>query len=216
MGYLQTKFKGIYRLKYPIDKRNNQFPRKLNGAYEDADVYIDCRYGNKVFHYGRSTLEAYIPSLGRGHNIVKKIEEEYGDGIIFGLHETDAEIYFYFDFKNSDKVIPLLKPKTNGANTSPFSPKNLPKNKAYKIPDEQLKPYKEIVDKLPKNMRIRLTHTTNDYIKTLATKKNPIEDIKSDMLMKGLKPKEYIHSICKWDSYIKFLDKNLEKYYEKN
>lgn len=31
MSYLTDKFKGIYRLKVPIDKNTNDFPRKPNG-----------------------------------------------------------------------------------------------------------------------------------------------------------------------------------------
>ena len=34
--------------------------------------------------------------------------------------------------------------------------------------------------------------------------------IKADMALKGLKGKEYIHSIGKWNDYIKYLEENLE------
>ena len=36
------RYKGTYRLKAPYDLVTNQFPRKLNGTLEDADIYIDC------------------------------------------------------------------------------------------------------------------------------------------------------------------------------
>ena len=49
------------------------------------------------------------------------------------------------------------------------------------------------------------------FIKSLATKKNPYENIKADMTMKGLKGKEYIHSIRAWDKYIDYLRKEFEK-----
>ena len=87
-----------------------------------------------MFYYGRNLLQAYIPSLGRGHNIVKYINENFGEDIIFDIEETDSEILFKFNTKHADNIIPLLKPKTSGANISPFSSKNLPKNKNYKIP----------------------------------------------------------------------------------
>ena len=66
---------------------SNQFPRKLDGTYEDIDCFIDCQYGNKVFSYGHGILQAYIPSLQRGHNIIKYINENFGQGIIFDIEE---------------------------------------------------------------------------------------------------------------------------------
>lgn len=208
---MTDKFKGKYRLKVEYDKQTNDFPRKLNGTYEDIDVYIDCQHGNRVFYYGKSVLQAYIPSIGRGHNIIKAINEQFGQDVLFNIEETDSEILFRFHYKDSDKIIPLLKPKTNGANISPFSSKNLPKNKDYKIPDENLIAYKNIVAKIPPERILNLTHSTNNFIKSLVTKKNTWEDIKSDMKLKGLKGKEYIHSIGEWDNYINYLNNNLRE-----
>lgn len=202
------KFKGTYRIKVPYNQWTNDFTRKLNGNLEDIDCYIDCQYGSKVFHYGRDILQAYIPSLGRGHNIIKAIND-IDFSLIFDIEETDSEILFKFKYANSDKIIPLLKPKTSGSNISPFSSKNLPKNKDFKIPDEELSLYKEIVAKISSERILALTHSTNSFIKSLATKNNPIENIKADMKLKGLKGKEYIYSIGKWNEYIKYLKENL-------
>lgn len=207
-SYLIDKFKGTYRIKVPYNQWTNDFIRKLNGNLEDVDCYIDCQHGNKIFHYGRDVLQAYIPSLGRGHNILKAINE-IDPSIIFDIEETDSEILFKFKYVDSDKIIPLLKPKTNGSGISPFSSKNLPRNKNYKIPDEELQSYKNILVNTPENKRLSVGIITNDFIKTLATKKNPIENIKADMKLKGLKGKEYIYSIGEWDKYIKFLKENL-------
>ena len=85
----------------------------------------------------------------------------------------------------------------------------MPKNKDFKIPDEELSLYKEIVAKIPSEHILALTHSTNSFIKSLTTKNNPIENIKADMKLKGLKGKEYIYSISKWDEYIKYLKENL-------
>lgn len=165
-------------------------------------------YGNKVFHYGRDVLQVYIPSLGRGHNILKSINE-IDQSIIFDIEETDSEVLFKFKYVDSDKIIPLLKPKTSGASISPFSSKNLPLNKDFNIPDGELSLYKEIVVKIPQERILTLTHRTNSFIKSLATKRNPIENIKADMKLKGLKGKEYIFSIGQWSNYIKYLKENL-------
>ena len=207
MSYLIDKFKGKYRLKVPYDLQTNSFPKKLNGNFEDADCYIDCQYGNQVFHYGGNILQAYIPSLIRGHKIINSIDPEF----IFDIEETDGEVLFQFKYSQADKIIPLLKPKTNGANISPFSSKNLPRNKDYKIPDEELQSYKDLVANTPKNKRLGIGIITNNFIKTLATKKNPMENIKEDMKLKGLKGKEYIHAIGRWKDFVKFLETTLRE-----
>lgn len=172
------------------------------------DCYIDCQYDNKIFHDSRDILLAYIPSLGRGHNIIKTIND-IDSSLIFDIEETDSEILFKFKYVDSDKIIPLLKPKTSGSGISPFSSKNLPRNKNYKIPDEELQSYKNILVNTPENKRLSVGIITNYFIKTLATKKNPIENIKADMKLKGLKGKEYIYYIGEWTEYIKFLKENL-------
>ena len=209
-GYLTTRYKGIYRIKVPYDKTTNQFPHKLDGTFEDIDCYIDCQHGNKIFHFGRSILQAYIPSLQRGRNIIKYINETFGEDIIFNIEETDSEVLFRFNVKDDDKIIPLLKPKTSGADISPFSTRNLPRNKDYKIPDEDSLRYKDISSKIPKERILELTHITNSYLKSLVNKKNTWEDIKADMALRGLKAKEYIHSIGKWDEYIVYLSERIE------
>ena len=70
--------------------------------------------------------------------------------------------------------------------------------------------YKEITSKIPKERILEITHVTNKFIKSLATKKNPISNIKADMKLKGLKGKEYIHSIGKWNEYTDYLRKEIK------
>ena len=207
IAYLYDKFKGIYRLKVPIDSHTNDYCRKLNGTCEDVDMYIDCQFENKVFHFGGSILQAYIPSLQRGHNIVKKLEE-IDKFLIFDIEETDSEVLFKFKYVNSDIIIPLLKPRTSGAGISPFSSKNLPKSN-YTIPESDLAEYKSVISDVPKDELLSICHTSNNFIKTLTTKQNPMENIKADMKLTGLKWKEYIHSIGQWDNYMNYLRKEL-------
>lgn len=170
-------------------------------------MYIDCQFGNKVFHFGNSTLQAYIPSLIRGHNIVKTIQQS-NPSIIFDISETDSEVLFKFKYVNSDKVIPLLKPKTNGARISPYSPKNLPKTD-FKIPEDKLTQYKQIVSKISPEKLLTIGRMTNSFLQTSVTKKTPWENIKSDMRLKCVKGKEYIYMIGKWDEYLKYLEKEI-------
>ncbi|MCJ7965821.1 hypothetical protein MT487_01880 [Lachnospiraceae bacterium NSJ-171] len=211
MNYLIKKYKGVYRLRAPIDQRKNDFPREIDNKYAENDCYIDCLHGNKITYYGKSILQAYIPSLIRGHNILKAINE-INSSIIFDIEETDEEVLFKFKYVDSDKIIPLLKPRTLGANISPFSTRNLPKNKDYKIPDEDLNLYKEIVAKIPPERILVLTHITNSYIKTLVNRRNTMDKIRADMKLKGLSGKNYIHSIGKWKDYIKYMEKNLNEF----
>ena len=205
-NYLLSHYKGIYRLKTEYEKNNNLFPREANGQLADNDIYIDCYNRIQIFSFGHGILECYVPSLGRGHNIIKAIQSDLGEDIIFHIEETDSEILFRFHAKNMKKLEKYLKPKTSGASISPFSTRNLPKNKEYKIPDEEFAMYKNIVTKIPKERILSLTHMTNYYLKSLVTKKNSWEDIKADMALKGLKGKEYIHSIGKWNDYITYLE----------
>lgn len=248
MSYLIDKFKGKYRLKAPYDLSTNDFPRKLNGTLEDIDVYIDCQNGIQIFYYGHKKLEVYIPSLGRGRNIIKSIysefvqdiesspyftftEKENKDGvltktnsydydslyadkelnkIITDIYDTDEEVVFRFYYDKMEQLEKYFKPKTSAASRSPFSTKNLPKT-AYFIPDEDLDIYKNIVAKIPSEDILTITHSTNSFLKSLTTKKNPWENIKADMRLKGLKARDYIHYIGKWNEYIEYLKKELCK-----
>lgn len=242
MSYLIEKFKGQYRLSCPIDKSTNDFPRKLNGTYEDADIYIDCLQGNRIYYYGKGFLEAYIPSIGRGRNIIRQIyaklinpynvniettdrkifysiidKELYESEIskselITNIVETDSEISFYFPFKHSESIIPFLKPKTVGANRSPFSAKNLPKEK-YDIPESEMREYRDITNPLVlNNQSLMLSKMTQNYINIMSKNKTYKSiDMKALMKKKMLKGKEFIHSEGYWDNYLKFLKGEIVK-----
>ena len=104
-----------------------------------------------------------------------------------------------------------MKPRTSGAGISPFSSKNLPKSN-YTIPESDLAEYKSVISDVPKDELLSICHTSNNFIKTLTTKQNPIENIKADMRKKGLKAKEYIHYIGRWEEYLSFLIKELSNH----
>ena len=249
MAFMIEKFKGVYRLRAPYDLDAFQFPRDINGTYSDLDIYIDCSNGIQIYHYGRGKLDAYIPSIGRGRNIIKAIysdfikdidnseyveiidredkktgeiiqakifnyEALYKDSelnkIIYNIEETDEEVLFRFAWDKMEQFEKYFKPKTSAANRSPFSSKNLPKSD-YEIPEEDQLKYKEVTSKLPKEDILKVGHWTNDYIKSLANKKNKLEDIKNDMKKNCMKAKEYIHYINKWDEYLQYIEKEIMK-----
>ena len=127
MANYLMRYKGTYRLKAHVDQCTNDFPRNINGIIESDDVYIKCAFGNQIYHYGRATLVAYIPSIGRGHNILKDLGERlcgftkddfenyktqkidpykmlyealHSEGTIKEIKENDEEIEFKFHSKN--------------------------------------------------------------------------------------------------------------------
>lgn len=70
------EYKNRFRIKAPICESTHDFARKLNGTFEDIDCYIDCSFGVKVFYYGHGVYSVYIPSIGKGHNILKQLYYE--------------------------------------------------------------------------------------------------------------------------------------------
>ena len=249
-NYLITHFKGKYRILCDVCSDTNDFPKKLDGSYEDIDCYITCEDNIRISHYGRGVLQVYIPSIKLGNRILRQYyrnninesntttnvsefqiqkdgktinikkesisivdddlfeKELYSDSIIFNIDKTDSEVLFKFKAKNMDVVEKYLNPKTYGASISPFSVKNRPKTK-YEIPEQDLVRYKELTSELGQDKMFLIGKCTKDFINSLATKKNTIEDIKADIKLKGLKNKEYIHSIGHWNNYIKYLEKEL-------
>ena len=71
--------------------------------------------------------------------------------------------------------------------------------------------YDHIIANLPRERSLRVGYITNQYLKSLCKKKGSYEKMKEDMKLKMLKGKEYIHSIGKWDEYIKYIKTELEK-----
>lgn len=203
-NYLVSNYKGVYRLKTSMDERTKKFPREYTGQFADNDIYIDCQNNIKIFHYGNRTLQAYIPSIIRGNNIIKSID----NGIVFDVEKTDSEVLFKFNSKHMLSLEPYLKPKKNGSGISPFSSKNLSKTK-YIIPDKDLVKYKSIVENIPQKQLVALAHTTNNFLKTLESKSFSWGDIKDDMILKGLSGKNYIHSIGQWENYLEFIKEDI-------
>lgn len=228
-NFLIDHYKGTYRLLSAIDQRTNDFPRNKNGSIADNDVYIKCRNNCMIYYYGKNQLEFYCPSLQRGHNILKKMYGDHigswqdmemsNDNIVQGLinndiitnfEENDSEVFIRFHSKMLPEFETYFVPSTNGSMRSPFSTKNLPKTK-YTISDDKMSAYKEILSNLPKNDVLKVNVYTNNFIKKIFKNKKLLEEAKADMKLKGLKGKEYIDSIGKWDEYIKFLRKEIEK-----
>ena len=232
MARYLLKYKGQYRIKPNLDLQLNDVPRNDDGSIDPSydDIYIKCANGSQIYHFGRSILVAYIPSIGRGHNILiaiakelKLIDEDtksrdYGtlysilnkDKTVFDIMENDEEIEFKFNAKNIELIAKYMKPQTSGADISPFSTRNLPKL-SYTIPNEDLRDYLEITNRIPKEDKWLISHITNEFMNNILSKNTLYKTItmKTDMRKKMLKSKEYIHSMGYWDEYIKYLKKEL-------
>lgn len=232
MSNYLMKYKGQYRIKPNLDLQLNDVPRDEHGNIDPSydDIYIKCSNGAQIYNYGHGILVAYISSIGRGHNILISIakelnlidedtnEREYDalysrlnkNRTVFDIMENDAEIEFKFNSKNMELIAKYLKPQTSGADISPFSTRNLPKS-SYTIPDEDLREYLEITNRIPKEDKLLITHATKGFMSNILSKDSLYKTVsmKVDMRQKCLKSREYIHSVGKWNEYIKYLEKEL-------
>lgn len=230
MAHYLMKYKDKYRVVAHYDRNTNDYPRLENGSIDPsfADLYIKCKDGNYIYHYGHSTLVAVYLSVKKGHNAIKALYEnnigtltetviwqdiykelEEND-ILFDVEETDEEFFFKFKDKNFDAIAQVIKPSTFGAGISPFSTKNLPKTK-YTIPDEHMEEYKRIVSIVDREDMALLAQATRKFIDNISTKKWTSQDIKADMKKQGLNGRNYFHANGYWSQYLDFLKRYIQE-----
>lgn len=225
-----VKYKGKYRILPELDYETNDFPRDSNGNIAESydDIYIACRYGNKIYTYGHMNgnsktmwLVAYIPSIGRGRNIKKELDNQCFEYIDY--YESDEEVEFKFKSKDIDTIAALLKAKTSGANISPFSPRNLPTDKnLVQISTEEIQRYKDISSKVKKDDLLLIHKLTSQFLSIVLTRKyrkidssfNYKKEIKKLKLSRLVK--EYIYYKDMWNEYLNYLDKEIDKFYKTN
>ena len=219
MAQYLLKYKGAYRILGELDQDTGDFPRDAYGNIDEDydDLYISCQYGNKIksAHLDESRrmlLFAYIPSIGRGRNIKKALDEQ---GIWYNdYEETDAEATFFFKAADIEPVAKLMKAKTSGANISPFSSKNLPKASDVKLPTDLMNKYKTVSSKIEKKDLLIIHRITTSFLSDILAKKLKI-DYKADMkkLHMSRQVKEYIYTKNLFDEYLKYLDEKITEYY---
>ena len=216
------KYKGKYRLLSPIDTETNDFPRTPSGdVEEDLEIYITCQHGSKIYAYGTDghkemQLAAYVPSLGRGRNVRKAMDKEKIE--YYAYDETDEEVRFIFSSNDIEKVTRLLKAKISGANISPMSKRNLPKNNNVIIPDDDMAMYRNATSSINNSNMAKLKSINKSFMDDVLAKRlkeNPRArkpfDYKADMrkLMLAGKTKEYIWVKGLWKEYVDYLNDNL-------
>lgn len=131
MSYLTQHFKGKYRIVPELSLESHDVPREEDGTVDKSydDLYIKCQFGNKIYYYGRGTFVAYIPSIIRGKNILKKLDETnipYSDPHIY-----DSEVEFKFKTADMDAVANLLKASSFGADITPYRSKKFPQSRCF-------------------------------------------------------------------------------------
>lgn len=216
------KYKGSYRLLPMIDQETNDFPRTPSGdVEEDIEIYITCQHGSKIYAYGTDghkemQLAAYVPSLGRGRNVRKAMDKEKIE--YYAYDETDEEVRFLFSSNDIEKVAKLLKAKISGANISPMSKRNLPKDNSVTIPDDDMVMYKNATSSINCGNMAKLKSLNKSFMDNVLAKrlkKNPRArkpfDYKTDMrkMRMSRSVKEYIWSKGLWKEYIDYLNDNL-------
>lgn len=237
MNYYLSKYVDKYRVKSEVDQHTNDFCRDIHGQLcNNSDIYIKCNSGVKIFHYGGDLLEVYIPSIGKGHNILIAIAEDlnincedrdydriykelYNSKLILYIEENDIEVLFRIKDKNLSKIISLLKPQTSGASISPFSPKNLPQGKGnnkYVYTSTQIKEYEKITSIIPKEDKLVIGQINNAFLKDILCKKarQDLTQIKADMKKMMLKTKDYIYAKGYEKEYLDYLQKEIKKRYD--
>lgn len=140
-------------------------------------------------------------------NLCKKLMDKE---VLMEAEVLDGEVYFTFKATMMDYIAKIVKPRTSGKSISPLSVKNLPKT-PYKIPDKDLKKYKEATEHLPKIQMGDKTITNGMIVKEINKNFDAVVAEKFDVVpskdrkSKCLKYKEYVHSLGLWDDYCEFI-----------
>lgn len=127
--------------------------------------------------------------------------------------ESSEEVIFRIKDGKIRKIIDLLEPIISGANISPFSPKNLPKNK-FNYTQAQIKEYEEIIEQIPKEDKLVISKINNNFLKDFLVKKQRLDltSIKKEIKLKGYKLKDYIYYKGYEKEYLNYLKKEIKKY----
>lgn len=227
MSNYLLKYKGKYRILAELDQNTNDFVRNFDNSINDTDIYISCRNGCRIYTYGHINntrpvwLQAYIPSIGRGHNIVKALKEK--DIELVDIIENDEEVEFKFKASDIEIVAELMKAKTSGCNISPFSIKNLPVSDV-EIPTEEIARYKEITSVVPKTNLLLISKLTNEFLENVLQKdirritRNKKYEYKSEIkkLMMSRQVKTFIYVKNYWDKYLNYLQNKINEYYRED
>lgn len=219
--YLE-KFTGQYRV---LPEFVDDLPRNEEGEIDESfeDLYIPCRKGVIKHTYKGPDILAlcFYDKAVAAKNTYKEIKDKYPDlDIELDLMKLDtygkkpkefmsSDGYIYFNANDIKKIATIVKPKTSGASIRWDDPKNLPKVE-YVIPGNDIKMYADIINSMDRATKMRFGKTVNNKFLESITKKN--FDAKKELKLSRLGPKEYFHSIGKWDAFIKLAKKTAKEF----
>lgn len=106
--YLERRHKGKYRILAHIDGSSNDFCRDCNDNLDESfsDYYIKCRNKIEIKHGTGDVLSCFIPSLGRGLNILRQIFKEKiinDKDIKISKHQEDEKLIVTYKYNPLDK-----------------------------------------------------------------------------------------------------------------
>lgn len=114
------KYIGTYRIRPQLTSDNELTDNK-------NDVFIRGKNHTQVYRYNDNTIAIYFPHS----QFAKKIYNKYKSCMVKTFDEEDfsGEITLYIDEKFIHEIATELNLETNGAKISPFSIKNIPREK---------------------------------------------------------------------------------------
>lgn len=210
-GALDPSFDDLY-----IDCRNNIKIRHGIGNVLSCHIPNKTRGMNVLRQIYQDKVSEALPKDDT--YLSNLCEELIYKEVLVSAEVLDFEVYFEFKAVEIDYIAKLVGAKTNGKSISPFSDKNLPKT-PYKIPEKDLKVYKKSIENFPKKMitvqgkereivdGLLINRLTKQFDEVIIKSKPKKFDINKDRKLKGLKNKEYIHSLGDeiWIKYCEFL-----------
>lgn len=192
-------------------------PNKARGVNILKQIYMD-----KV----KNTLPKETKETSK---YFEKLCQELIDAdILFDIDVLDYEVMFGFKTSLIDYIAKLVGAKTSGANIGALSVKNLPKNH-YEIPKNDLDQYEKLIKLLPirtmerqgkngETIKATMPDTViingimRSFESIIKKAKGKNYDLNTEQRKRGLRGREFIHSIGMWNEFIKFVTNEVKKY----
>ena len=211
-GSLDHTFDDLY-----IDCANNIKIRHGVGSVLSCHIPSKSRGSNILRRIYEDQISNKLPTKDNTYH-EKLCSELVDKGVLISAEVLDFEVYFEFSADMIDYVATIVGARTYGASISPMSSRNLPRAK-YKIPEEDMKLYQAATKNFPtKTVEIGgkprtmidgvlIMKANKEFDKIILKSKPKQFDIDKDRKQKGLKGKEYIHSLGNdiWNQYCEFL-----------
>lgn len=210
MSHPFCKYVGTYSVLAEYDRSTNDWVRdeygNLDESFEDFYIPLEDDKGRILYYYdkililyitGDSALYRKLKNIQK-KNPVKKAKE-------LGIHDLSGsgEGFIHINEKDLPKYLEYITPKTTNKKRDPFDYRNLPV--PYKIPKKDLKDSEEIISKINSQGNFKFANLSRKFIKTVCN-----VDL-SDFRKSGLTFSNFIHQNGKWEEFLIFLKKNINK-----